>query len=201
LALMGADLPELIVEDAAAWGTWLERSHATSDGVWLALAKRGGDPPTRLRYQEALEEALCYGWIDGQVRRRDADTYRQRFTPRRKRSAWSKRNVELAERLIGEGRMRPTGKAAIDQARSDGRWQAAYAGSATIEVPDDLAEALAGDPKAAAMFELLTSQNRYAILYRLATAKRSDTRSSRLTKFVEMLARGETIYPQQRRPE
>lgn len=154
-----------------------------------------------MRYQEALEEALCYGWIDGQVRRCDADSYRQRFTPRRKRSAWSKRNVDLAERLIGEGRMKPTGKAAVEQARSDGRWQAAYAGSATIEMPDDLAEALAAEPKAAAMFALLTSQNRYAILYRLATAKRSDTRSRRLTKFVEMLARGETIYPQQRRPE
>jgi uncharacterized protein YdeI (YjbR/CyaY-like superfamily) len=198
---MGDNLPELIVVDAAAWGAWLARRHATSDGVWLALAKRGGQPPTRLSYQEALEEALCYGWIDGQVRRRDADSYRQRFTPRRKRSAWSKRNVELAERLIDEGRMKPAGKSAVDQARSDGRWQAAYAGSATIETPDDLAAALAAEPKAAAMFALLTRQNRYAILYRLATAKRSDTRSRRLTKFVEMLARGETIYPQQRRPE
>jgi uncharacterized protein YdeI (YjbR/CyaY-like superfamily) len=198
---MGDDLPELIVEDAAAWGAWLARGHATSVGVWLALAKRGGHSPTRLSYQEALEEALCYGWIDGQVRRRDADSYRQRFTPRRKRSAWSKRNVELAERLIREGRMKPIGKAAIDQARSDGRWQSAYAGSATIEVPDDLAEELAAEPKAAAMFALLTSQNRYAILYRLATAKRPDTRSRRLKKFVEMLSRGETIYPQQRRPE
>jgi uncharacterized protein YdeI (YjbR/CyaY-like superfamily) len=198
---MAADLPELIVEDAAAWAAWLAERHATSDGVWLALAKRGGDPPTRLRYQEAMEEALCYGWIDGQVRRYDADSYRQRFTPRRKRSAWSRRNVELAERLIGEGRMKPTGKAAVEQARSDGRWQAAYAGPATIEIPADLADALAAEPKAAAMFELLTSQNRYAILYRLATAKRPETRSRRLAKFVEMLARGETIYPQQRRPE
>ena len=198
---MGDDLPELIVEDAAAWSAWLAARHATTDGIWLALAKKGGNPPTCLTYQDALEEALCYGWIDGQVRRHDADSYRQRFTPRRKRSAWSKRNVDLAERLIGEGRMKPTGKATVDQARSDGRWQAAYAGSATIEMPDDLAEALAAEPKAAAMFGLLTSQNRYAILYRLATAKRPDTRSRRLTKFVEMLARGETIYPQQRRPE
>jgi uncharacterized protein YdeI (YjbR/CyaY-like superfamily) len=198
---MADELPEVVVADAAAWGAWLARQHATSDGVWLALAKQGGQPPTRLRYQEALEEALCFGWIDGQVRRHDAHSYRQRFTPRRKRSAWSKRNVELAERLIDEGRMKPAGKAAIDQARSDGRWEAAYAGSATIEVPDDLAEALAAEPKAAAMFATLTSQNRYAILYRLATAKRPDTRSRRLTTFVEMLARGETIYPQQRRPE
>jgi uncharacterized protein YdeI (YjbR/CyaY-like superfamily) len=197
---MADDLPELIVEDAAAWGVWLAQQHASSDGVWLALAKQGGDPPTRLTYQEALEEALCYGWIDGQVRRHDADSYRQRFTPRRKRSAWSKRNVGLAERLIDEGRMRPAGEAAIEQARADGRWQAAYAGSATIEMPDDLAAALAAEPKAAAMFALLTSQNRYAILYRLATAKRADTRSRRLAQFVEMLTRGETIHPQERRP-
>ena len=198
---MGDELPELIVEDAAAWSDWLAQHQATSDGVWLALAKKGGQPPTRLTYQDALEEALCYGWIDGQVRRFDADSYRQRFTPRRKRSAWSKRNVELAERLIREGRMKPPGNAAIEQARSDGRWQAAYAGPATIEVPDDLAEALAAEPNAAAMFAALTSQNRYAILYRLATAKRSDTRARRLAEFVEMLARGETIHPQRPRPE
>jgi uncharacterized protein YdeI (YjbR/CyaY-like superfamily) len=201
LALMADELPELIVEDASAWAAWLEGQHATSDGIWLALAKQGGNPPTRLTYQSALEEALCYGWIDGQVRRFDADSYRQRFTPRRKRSAWSKRNVGLAERLIDEGRMKPAGQAAVEEARSDGRWQDAYAGSATIEIPDDLAEALAAEPKAAAMFAVLTSQNRYAILYRLATAKRPDTRSRRLTQFVAMLARGETIYPQQRRPE
>jgi uncharacterized protein YdeI (YjbR/CyaY-like superfamily) len=154
-----------------------------------------------LTYQEALEEALCYGWIDGQVRRRDEGSYTQRFTPRRPRSAWSKRNVGLAERLIAEGRMQPAGTAAVEDARSDGRWQAAYAGSVTIEVPDDLAEALAAEPRAAATFALLTRQNRYAILYRLATAKQSKTRSRRLAEFVAMLARGETIYPQRRRPE
>jgi len=196
---MGDDPPELIVVDAAAWAAWLAGQHAASAGVWLVLAKRGGSPPTRLTYQEALEEALCYGWIDGQVRRRDEGSYRQRFTPRRPRSAWSKRNVDLAERLIAEGRMQPAGKAVVDSARSDGRWQAAYAGSATIEVPDDLAKALAAEPTAAATFALLTRQNRYAILYRLATAKQSATRSRRLTEFVAMLARGETIYPQRRR--
>jgi uncharacterized protein YdeI (YjbR/CyaY-like superfamily) len=193
------DLPELIAADAAAWGAWLEREHATSNGVWLALAKKGRNPPTRLTYDEALEEALCYGWIDGQVRRFDDDSYRQRFTPRRKRSAWSRRNVELAERLIREGRMKPAGRTAIEQARADGRWDAAYAGAATSEMPSDLAEALAAEPKAAAMFEELTSQNRYAILYRLATAKRAETRARRLAQFVEMLARGETIHPQKRR--
>jgi uncharacterized protein YdeI (YjbR/CyaY-like superfamily) len=198
---MGLDLPELILDDAAAWGAWLADRHAMSAGVWLVLVKRGGSPSTRLTYQEALEEALCYGWIDGQVRRRDEGTYRQRFTPRRQRSVWSKRNVELAERLIGEGRMQPAGRVAVDQARSDGRWQAAYAGSATIEVPDDLAAALAAEPKASEMFALLSGQNRYAILYRLETAKKPETRARRLTKFVAMLARGETIHPQQRRPD
>jgi uncharacterized protein YdeI (YjbR/CyaY-like superfamily) len=198
---MGGDLPELIVEDAGAWAAWLEGHHATSAGVWLVLAKRGGSPPTRLAYQEALEEALCYGWIDGQVRRRDAGSYVQRFTPRRPRSAWSKRNVDLAERLIAERRMQPAGRAVVEQARSDGRWRDAYAGSATIEVPDDLAQALVAEPRAEATFAVLTSQNRYAILYRLATAKRPETRSRRLTEFVAMLARGETIYPQRRRRE
>ncbi len=196
---MGDEPPELIVEDAAAWAAWLGEQHATSTGVWLVLGKRGGSPVTRVTYDEALEEALCYGWIDGQVRRRDERSYKQRFTPRRQRSAWSKRNVELAERLIAEGRMQPAGEAAIERARADGRWEAAYAGPATIEVPEDLAEALAAEPKAAATFALLSSQNRYAILYRLATAKQPQTRSRRLAEFVAMLARGETIHPQRRR--
>jgi uncharacterized protein YdeI (YjbR/CyaY-like superfamily) len=198
---MGDNPPELIVEDAAGWAAWLEERHATSPGVWLVLAKRAGSSHTRLTYQEALEAALCYGWIDGRVGRRDAGTYKQRFTPRRPRSVWSKRNVDLAGRLIAEGRMRPAGQAAIERARSDGRWEAAYAGSATIEVPDDLAQALAAEPRAAAMFALLTSRNRYAILYRLATARQSTTRSRRLAELVAMLARGETIYPQRRRLE
>jgi uncharacterized protein YdeI (YjbR/CyaY-like superfamily) len=133
------------------------------------------------------------------VRRRDERTYSQRFTPRRQRSAWSKRNVELAERLIGEGRMQPAGHEAIERARADGRWESAYAGSATIEVPEDLAAALAAEPRAAEMFARLSGQNRYAILYRLATAKRPETRSRRLGAFVAMLARGETIHPQERR--
>jgi uncharacterized protein YdeI (YjbR/CyaY-like superfamily) len=199
--VVSGNTPELIVEDAAAWAAWLGCRHATSAGVWLVLAKRAGSSPTRLTYQEALEEALCYGWIDGQVGRRDAGSYKQRFTPRRPRSAWSKRNVDLAERLIAEGRMQPAGNAAIEHARANGRWQSAYAGSATIEVPNDLAEALAAEPRAAAMFALLTSRNRYAILYRLATAKQPKTRSRRLAEFVAMLARGETIYPQRRRLE
>jgi uncharacterized protein YdeI (YjbR/CyaY-like superfamily) len=196
---MADELPELVVADAVAWAAWLERDGAAAPGVWLVLAKKGGSSPTRLTYDEALEEALCHGWIDGQAKRRDEGSYRQRFTPRRPRSAWSKRNVGLAERLIAEGRMRPAGAAAIEAAQADGRWDAAYAGPATIEVPDDLADALAAEPKAAATFARLSSQNRYAILYRLATAKQASTRSRRLAEFVAMLARGETIHPQRER--
>ena len=190
-------MEELIVADAAAWRSWLDRHHGERPGVWLTLAKKGASGPTSLTYDQALLEALCFGWIDGQVRRGDDRTYRQRFTPRQSRSAWSKRNVDLAERLLAEGRMREAGRAAIERARTDGSWQNAYAGPATIEVPEELAAALAREPEAAAMFERLTSQNRYAILYRLATAKRAETRTRRLNQYVAMLARGETIHPQQ----
>ena len=163
------------------------------------LAKKGTLEPTSLSYDQALEEALCHGWIDGQVRRRDESTYRQRFTPRRKRSPWSKRNTGIAERLVAEGRMHPAGVAEMDRAKEDGRWAAAYAGPASIEVPDDLAAALAAEPRAQAMFERLSSQNRYAVLLRVTSAKRADTRARRIETFVEMLARGDTIYPQKQR--
>ena len=196
---MAAELPELIVRDAAAWRAWLGEHHAEPAGVWLVLAKKGTDEPTSLTYDQALEEALCHGWIDGQARRRDETTYRQRFTPRRRRSSWSKRNTGHAERLFAEGRMHPAGLAEVERAKADGRWDAAYAGPASIEVPLDLAEALAAEPKAQAMFEGLNSQNRYAVLYRIATAKRADTRARRIEKFVAMLARGESVYPQKRR--
>jgi uncharacterized protein YdeI (YjbR/CyaY-like superfamily) len=192
---------ELIVRDAAAWRAWLAEHHAESDGVWLVLAKKGTVEPTSLGYDDALEEALCHGWIDGQVRRRDEATYKQRFTPRRTRSPWSKRNVGIAERLDAEGRMHPAGQAEIERAKADGRWEAAYAGPATIEVPDDLAAALAAEPKANELFERLTSQNRYAVLYRVTTAKRAETRERRIREFVAMLARGETPYPQKRRSD
>jgi uncharacterized protein YdeI (YjbR/CyaY-like superfamily) len=188
--------PELILRDARAWRRWLDQHHAEPDGVWLVLAKKGTTEPTSLSYDRALEEALCYGWIDGQAGRRDEATYKQRFTPRRRRSPWSKRNVDRAERLLAEGRMHPAGVAEMERARADGRWEEAYGGSAEIEVPPELVAALAANPKARAMFENLSSQNRYAILYRLKTAKRADTRTRRLDQFVAMLAKGETIYPQ-----
>lgn len=195
---MPQELPELVVPDATSWRRWLQRNHAQLDGVWLTLAKKGTTQPTRLGYDDALVEALCFGWIDGQVRRRDELTYFQRFTPRRARSAWSRRNVEIAEQLIAEGRMHAAGLAHIERARSDGRWGSAYDGPASIAVPEDLDAALAAQPRARAMFEILTSQNRYAVLYRIGQAKRADTRARRIADFVGMLARGETVYPQKK---
>jgi uncharacterized protein YdeI (YjbR/CyaY-like superfamily) len=193
-----AELPTLILPDAAAWRAWLAEHHEDSAGVWLVLAKKGVEKPTSITYDEALEEALCHGWIDGQTKRRDETTYQQRFTRRRARSAWSQRNVGLVERLMGEGRMHAAGIAEVERARADGRWEAALAGPASIEVPPDFALALAAEPKAQAMFEALTSRNRYALLHRIATAKRPETRERRIREFVEMLARGETVYPQKR---
>ncbi len=189
---------ELTVADAFAWRAWLAEHHERSPGTWLVLAKKGTTDPTSLSYAEALDEALCHGWIDGQVRRRDEATYRQRFTPRRARSIWSQRNVRNAQRLIADGRMQPAGLAEVERARADGRWEAAYAGSASAEVPADLAAALAAPPAAQAMFDVLTSQNRFAVLFRIAGARRGPTRARRIEQFVAMLARGETLHPQTR---
>jgi uncharacterized protein YdeI (YjbR/CyaY-like superfamily) len=191
-------LPELIVADAAAWRVWLAEHHEESAGVTLVLAKKGVTEPTSLTYDQALDEALCYGWIDGQVQRRDETTYRQRFTHRRSRSSWSKRNVGIVERLLAEERMHPAGIAEVERAKADGRWEAAYAGPADSEIPPDLAAALSAEPRARAMFEILTAHNRYAVLHRIGTAKRAETRSRRIEQFVAMLARGETVHPQKR---
>lgn len=192
--------PELLVDDAAAWRAWLEANHVTSSGVRLVLAKKGVTAPTGLTYDDALSEALCYGWIDGHLTRRDNVTYCVRFTPRRARSSWSQRNVEAAERLIAEGRMQPAGLAQVEHAKADGRWARAYGGSASIEVPDDLRDAIAASPQAQAMWDVLTRTNRYAVLYRVHEAKRAETRARRIRQYVEMLARGETPYPQQKKP-
>jgi uncharacterized protein YdeI (YjbR/CyaY-like superfamily) len=196
-----AELPELMVAAAPAWREWLDSNHAKSTGVRLVLAKKGVTDPTRLTYDAALPEALCFGWIDGQLTRRDDATYRVRFTPRRARSPWSRRNVEFAEQLIAQGRMQPSGLAEVERAKADGRWARAYDGSATIEVPDDLREALAASPRAQAMWEVLTRTNRYAVLYRIHDAKRAETRARRISQFVEMLARGETPHPQKAKPD
>jgi uncharacterized protein YdeI (YjbR/CyaY-like superfamily) len=195
---MTEELPELIVSDRRAWRAWLGKHHGDPAGVRLVLAKKGVDRPTSLTYDQALEEALCHGWIDGQVGRRDATTYRQRFTPRRSRSPWSKRNVGIVERLTAEGRMRPSGVAEVARAKGDGRWEAAYAGQASAPIPADLEAALAREPRAREAFGRLTRQNRYAVLYRIGNAKRAETRARRIDRLVAMLARGETPHPQRR---
>ena len=194
------ETPELLVANVDEWRDWLAANHQTSQGVRLVLAKKGVSEPTGLTHDEALHEALSYGWIDGHLTRRDDDTYRVRFTPRRARSPWSQRNVEFAERLIADGRMWPAGLVEVQRAKSDGRWERAYAGSASIEVPDDLREALAASPPAQAMWDVLTRTNRYAVLYRVHEAKRLETRSRRIANYVEMLARGETPHPQKGKP-
>lgn len=189
---------ELTVTDARAWREWLSAHHDSSAGVWLVLAKQNTTQPTSLTYDQALDEALCHGWIDGRLRGRDEITFCRRFTPRGRQSAWSARNVSIVTRLIGEGRMHPAGMAEVERAKADGRWEEAYKGQAGIEVPADLAAALAANPQAQAMFDILTSQNRYAVLYRVTSAKRAETRARRITQFVDMLARGEAIHPQKR---
>ncbi|GAA4893706.1 uncharacterized protein YdeI (YjbR/CyaY-like superfamily) [Stackebrandtia albiflava] len=187
------DVPEiLVVADTAAWRAWLDANEETSDGVWLLLAKKGTTSPTSLTYAQALEEALCSGWIDGQSKREDDHTYRQRFTPRRKASLWSQRNIGIVAGLIESGRMRPRGHAEIERAKADGRWDRAYAGQATAEVPEDLAAALAASPEAAASFDALSRQGRYSVLHRVLTAAKPETRARRIATIVTRLAAGET---------
>lgn len=193
-----SDTPELLLPDAAAWRAWLEENAATGAAVFLVLAKKGTAAPTSLTYAEALDEALCHGWIDGQARGRDDTTRCQRFSPRGPRSMWSARNVGHVARLEAEGRMAPRGRDEVEKAKADGRWEVAYAGPATIEVPADVAAAIAAVPRAQAMFEVLTSQNRFALLHRLGQLKTAAARERRIVQYVEMLARGETVYPQKR---
>src|ERR1700716_3156199 len=172
-------LPELIVSDGPAWRRWLGSHHADSPGVRVLLAKKVTTTPTQLTYGDALEEALSHGWIDGQGLRRAHTTYSVRFTPRRRRNAWAKRNTVRAERLLAEGGMHAAGIAEMERAKSDGRWQAAYHSSASIEVPDDLVAALDAEPAAKGTFATLSAQNRYAVLYRIQDAKRAETRARR----------------------
>lgn len=196
---MAVDLEELLVPDAAAWRAWLEENHKTSPGVWLVLHKKGGTV-TALDYPAALDEALCFGWIDGQLRRRDAESSFQRWTPRRPRSVWSARNVGHIARLEEAGKMTDAGRAAVEAAKADGRWDAAYGGQADLEVPADLASAIAANPAAQAMFDVLTKTNLFALVYRTNSAKQAATRERRIAGFVDMLARGETPFPQKKRP-
>lgn len=196
---MADDLPELTLPDAAAWRAWLDENHATSEGVWLVLHKKGGTVTT-LTWATAVDEALCYGWIDGQARARDAGTSLQRMTPRRARSRWSARNVQNVARLEAEGKMQEAGRAQVRAAQADGRWEAAYEGPRNTVVPDDLAAALAAEPAAQAWWDALTSANRFALIHRVTSVKRAETRARKIAETVDRLSRGETPYPQKRRP-
>lgn len=194
-----AELDELIVADAEALRAWLLSNHATSAGIWLALGRKGGTVTT-VTWQQAVDEALCFGWIDGQARKGDQDISWIRFTPRTARSSWSQRNVAHVARLEAQGRMLPAGRAAVEAARADGRWALAYAPPSEAEVPADLITAIAADPAAQAMFDVLTNTNRFALIHRLNAVKRAQTRERKISEFVAMLARHETIYPQKARP-
>lgn len=178
---------------ARAFEAWLRRNHASAEGAWLLIAKAGAEEPT-VTYPQAVEIALCYGWIDGQKKGLDATHWLQRFTPRRARSLWSKVNREKAEALIQAGRMQPGGLAEIERAKADGRWDAAYDGARTSVVPPDLQAALDAQPEARSFFAQLDGTNRYAVLWRIQTAKRPETRASRIEALVAMLARGEKIH-------
>jgi uncharacterized protein YdeI (YjbR/CyaY-like superfamily) len=190
---MADELPILLFAGPAELEAWLEENHAASEGLWLQIAKKGARESS-VTYGEALELALCFGWIDSQKRGFDETHFLQRFTPRRPRGRWSKINPEKAEALIGTGKMRPTGLAEVEAARADGRWQAAYAGQRTAKVPPDLQAELDASPAADEFFASLSSANRYAIVYRLEDAKKPETRERRLRKFVAMLERGEKIH-------
>ena len=187
-------LPVLAFASQAAWREWLEAQHASSKGLWLKIAKKGSGADT-VSYAEALDVALCYGWIDGQKDAFDARWWLQRFTPRGRRSKWSKINCAKATALIEAGRMRPAGLREVERAKADGRWEAAYDSPSNLTVPQDLADALEANPEAKAFFATLNRTNRYAILYRLHDAKRPGTRAQRIKKFVAMLGRGEALYP------
>jgi uncharacterized protein YdeI (YjbR/CyaY-like superfamily) len=187
----------LAFESPAAWEAWLDEHHASSDGIWIKFAKKASGIAS-VTYKEVLPIALAYGWIDGQVRRIDEDWYRQRWTPRRARSIWSKINRAAAEAMIERGEMKPAGLAEVERAKADGRWERAYDSPKTAEVPDDLRAALDADPAAAEFFAGLDSNNRYAILHRIQSAKKPETRARRIEQFAAMCSRGETIHPPRR---
>ena len=186
------DSPTLF-KTAEAFETWLKKHHAASDGLWLQIAKKGADEPS-VTYPEAVEIALCWGWIDGQKKGLDDQHFLQRFTPRRARSIWSKINVAKVATLIEAGRMQPPGQAQIDAAQADGRWEQAYDGARTATMPDDLQAALDANAAAKAFFATLNTTNRYAVTWRVQTAVKPETRARRIVQLVDMLARGEAIH-------
>jgi uncharacterized protein YdeI (YjbR/CyaY-like superfamily) len=185
--------PILAFQDREEWEAWLEAEHATSDGVWIKFAKKGSGLPS-VAYPDAVESALCFGWIDSLVNSLDERFYLQKFTPRRPRSKWSKVNRDKATALMEQGRMRPAGLAEVELAKADGRWDAAFAAPSEVAVPEDLQQALDENPKARRFFAALNKSNRFAIVYQLEDAKKPETRARRLEKFVGMLNRGEKLY-------
>lgn len=189
-----SELPVILCQQPQDWADWLDRHHDTSAGVWLRLAKKASGQQS-ISYHEAVEEALCYGWIDSQSKRHDDQWWLQKFTPRGPKSVWSKVNREKVERLIASGHMKPAGLRAVEAAKQDGRWAAAYDAPSTASVPADFQTELDKNPVAKDFFATLDSRNRYAILYRLQTAKKAETRARRTQQFIDMLANKEKIYP------
>lgn len=188
------NLPIILFESQQDWEAWLADHHADPSGVWLKLAKKGASI-TSLSYAEALEGALCYGWIDGQKASFDSECWLQKFTPRRAKSIWSQINREKVSALIEAGRMQPAGLRQVELAQADGRWEAAYAPQSSREIPEDFQRELDKNPAAQAFFETLNSQNRFAIIFRIQNAKRAETRAERIQKFIVMLANNEKIHP------
>ncbi|QQN71843.1 YdeI/OmpD-associated family protein [Comamonas testosteroni] len=192
-SIIPLELAPTLFKSAKAFEAWLKKNHATSEGLWLKIAKRGSNEPS-VTYPEAVEIALCWGWIDGQKKSFDDQHYLQRFTPRRARSVWSKINVEKVQALIEAGRMQAPGQAQVEAAKADGRWARAYDSARTSTVPEDLQAALEAEPAAKTFFASINASNRYAILWRIQTAARAETRARRIAQLVGMLARGETIH-------
>ena len=187
-------LPVMTFDSTDAWDAWLGAHHADSPGLWLKIAKKGAAGRT-ISYSEALDVALCHGWIDGQKGRYDDEYWLQRFTPRKPASKWSKINTERVAALTASGRIRPAGLREVERARADGRWEQAYESQSRVTVPEDLARALAANERARAFFATLDSANRYAILYRIGTAKKPETRAKRIDTFVTMLSEHKKIHP------
>jgi uncharacterized protein YdeI (YjbR/CyaY-like superfamily) len=187
-------LPVMAFESTQAWDAWLSAHHASSRGLWLKIAKKGSAGQS-ISYSDALDVALCHGWIDGQKGRHDDHYWLQRFTPRKPGSNWSKINTERAAALIASGRMSPAGLREVERAQADGRWERAYQSQSRITVPEDLARALAANPRAREFFDTLDGTNRYAVLYRIASAKRPETRVKRIDTFVAMLSEHKKIHP------
>ncbi len=188
-----AELPVRLFKEQNEWAAWLDKNHAGSPGVWVRIAKKGSKVRT-VTYDQALDTALCYGWIDGQKKTHDESSWLQKFTPRGKKSIWSKINKEKAQALISSGQMKPSGLAEVERAKTDGRWQAAYESQGRAAIPDDLQAALESSPEAKAFFATLESYNRYAILFRIQTAKKPETRARRIREFIGMLERHEKVH-------